>query len=116
MRHHNANRKFGRERGQRIALIRSLARSLVLHGKIRTTTAKAKELRPFVEKLVTRAKDSSVVSRRLLKSRTGSAAVASKLITDIAPKYKERRGGYTRILKIGTFRKDGSTESVIEFV
>ncbi|HEY4499021.1 MAG TPA: 50S ribosomal protein L17 [Candidatus Paceibacterota bacterium] len=116
MRHHNANRKFGREKGQRLALMRSLARSLIVHGKITTTTAKAKELRSFVEKLVTRAKISTLASRRLLQARTGSSAIATKLVTEIGPKYKDRRGGYIRIAKVAGMRKDGSEESVIEFV
>ena len=116
MRHHNTNRKFGLERGQRKALLRSLVRSLVLHGKIQTTSEKAKELRPIVEKLVTRAKSASIPARRLLQSKTGSAYVADKLIVDIAPKYKSRSGGYTRIVKLGTTRNDGSARAIIEFV
>lgn len=116
MRHHNANRKFGRERGQRVALLRSLASSLVLHGKIQTNTIKAKELRPFVEKLVTKAKDPTLANRRLLQANVGNVSVVSHLIKEVAPKYAKRAGGYTRILKLGTKRKDGSTQAIIEFV
>src|SRR3989344_4655499 len=116
MRHHNTNRKFGLEKGPRKALMRSLVRSLVLHGKIQTTSEKAKELRPMVEKLVTRAKSGSLPARRLLQSKTGSASVAAKLIADIGPKYKSRNGGYTRIIKLGTTRNDGSARAIIEFV
>lgn len=116
MRHHNANRKFGRERDQRKALLRTLAVSLIRYGKIRTTVEKAKELRPFVEKLVTRAKEPTLNSRRILRSRIGHPGSASKLITDIAPKYKARQGGYTRILRLPGFKKDGSSVAQIEFV
>ncbi|OHA26310.1 MAG: 50S ribosomal protein L17 [Candidatus Taylorbacteria bacterium RIFCSPHIGHO2_02_FULL_46_13] len=116
MRHHNANRKFGRTRDQRKALMRSLAESLIRDGKIQTTAEKAKELRPFVEKLITRAKIKTLASRRLLVSRLGSATIVARLITEIAPKYADRRGGYTRIAKIGEPRHDASAQAIIEFV
>ncbi len=99
MRHHHKGRTFGRPKNQREALLRSLARSLVIHERISTTEAKAKELRPFVEKLVTRAKDDTVANRRIVSSRTHDADVVKKLFTDIAPRYKTRDGGYTRIVK-----------------
>ncbi len=116
MRHHKANRKFGREKGQRKALIISLARSLVLHGRIKTTEPKAKELRSFVEKMVTRAKNPTVANRRLLHNRSGSAEVTTKLVKDIAPKYLKRNGGYTRIIKMSSHKNDGGKQAVIEFV
>ena len=116
MRHHNKNRKFGRMRDERHALLRSLALSLITRGKITTTEAKAKELRPFVEKLITRGKDSSLASRRLLLSRLHNEAGAKKLITDISPRYQKRSGGYTRITKIPRRQSDASTMAVIEFV
>lgn len=116
MRHHNKNRKFGLERDQRAALMRSLAKSLIDNGKMRTTIAKAKEIRPYVEKLVTRAKSPTLHSRRLLLTRIGSASTVSKLIKDVAPKYEKRFGGYLRIAKIGIPRKDGSAMAIIEFV
>ncbi len=116
MRHHNANRKFGRTRDARKALLRSLARSLVLNGKISTTEAKAKELRPFVEKLVTRAKNPTLATNRLLRARIGSVEAALKLSKEIAPKYQSRPGGYIRIAKTGLRRKDGSVRAIIEFV
>ncbi len=94
MRHGNNNRKFGRMKGQRTALLKSLARSLVLKGKIQTTEAKAKEIRPLVEKLVTRGKSNTLANRRLLIAELGSAAVAQKLIKT-AEGYMERKGGYT---------------------
>lgn len=119
MRHHNANRKFGREAGQRLALLRSLERSLILHEKITTTEAKAKEVRPLIEKLVTRAKHGEVSDRRIISARLGNQDEATKkLVDEIAPRYKDRDGGYTRITKIGnrTGLNDGAAMAVIEFV
>lgn len=115
MRHHNKNRKFGRERKVRVALVRSLARALVVHGGITTTEAKAKEIRPFVEKLVTLSKKSTEASKRLVSARIGVTG-GVKLFTDVAPKYKERNGGYTRITKLGRRPSDGSPMARIEFV
>ncbi|MFH1402223.1 MAG: 50S ribosomal protein L17 [Patescibacteria group bacterium] len=118
MRHHNTNRKFGRVKKQREALLRSLAVSLIDKGKIKTTEAKAKELRPFVEKLITRGKKDSIFSRRLLLAKLGdgNVKVVKKLIEELAVGYKERMGGYTRITKL-TFREgDGSPMAQIEFV
>ncbi len=116
MRHHNVVRKFGRETGQRKALMRSLAESLVIHGKIVTTEAKAKSLRPFMEKLVTRGRSDTLASRRLLISRLGSTTIVKKMIDEISKKYKDRKGGYTRITKLGQRLGDGSPMALIEFV
>lgn len=115
MRHHNKNRKLGRVRKQRKALLESLARSLVLHQKIKTTEPKAKELRPYVEKLVTMGKKATVASRRNLGEKLGSGA-AKTLVDTISKKYKERNGGYTRIVKVKNRVSDGSKMAVIEFV
>ena len=117
MRHHNKNKKFGRVRKQRTALLRSLARSLILKGSIKTTEAKAKALRPFVEKLITKSKESTLASRRLVVSRLGGSKVATtKLFDTLAPKYSKRAGGYTRITKLGVRASDSAKEAVIEFV
>jgi len=116
MRHHNANRKFGRTRDQRAALLKSLALALVTHEKIETTEAKAKELRPFIEKMVTRALKGDQAAQRLLVARLGSPSGAKKLIDEIAPRYKERSGGYTRVTKIGSRASDASRMAIIEFV
>jgi len=116
MRHHDNIRKFGRERGQRNALLKSLALSLVVHKKITTTEAKAKELRPFVEKLVTRAKVKTLASRRLLASRLGVGKGVKELVDTLAPKYEKRAGGYTRIVKLPRRLSDGSPMAVIEFI
>ena len=116
MRHHSNIRKFGREKNQRHALLRSLARNLIRDEKIRTTTAKAKELRPYVEKLVTKAKNDTVASRRLVTSRIQGAAEVKKLFGTVAPKYASRNGGYTRIVKLPNRDFDGSPMAIIEFV
>jgi large subunit ribosomal protein L17 len=117
MRHHNANRKFGRERKGRTALLNSLACNLIIRGKIKTTLPKAKELRPFIEKLVTRAKTKNLSSQRLLVSKLGGRGPeAKKLIEVIAPKYEGRNGGYTRVVKLGSRVADGAPMAIIEFV
>ena len=115
MRHHNANRKFGREKNQRVALMKSLAYSLTLKGKIKTTEPKAKELRPYMEKLVTLGKKQTIASRRMLESRVGVQA-AKKIAGELSKTYKERAGGYTRITKMAPRVTDGSPMAVIEFV
>ena len=99
MRKKKTGRAFSRPRNQRLALMRSLARSLVLEERISTTEAKAKELRPFMEKLVTRSRTDSVANRRLIMSRVPDAEVVTKLFTVIGPRYLERPGGYIRIVK-----------------
>jgi large subunit ribosomal protein L17 len=117
MRHHNANRKFGRSSNQRHALLKGLAASLITHGRILTTEAKAKELRPNVEKLVTKAKNPTLAARRVLLSGFyNNEIVVSKLISDIAPRYAERAGGYTRIVKLAPRKGDASPMAIIEFV
>jgi large subunit ribosomal protein L17 len=90
---------FHRETGQRRALIKSLARSLVLEERISTTEAKAKALRPVIERLVTYAKTGTVASRRLTKAKLGDEEAVKKLFDAIAPRYATRAGGYTRIVK-----------------
>ena len=115
MRHHNSKRKFGLEKNQRKALMRSLAQALVIREKIKTTEAKAKELRPFVEKLVTRSKTNSIVNKRLLNIEVGLEG-SKKLIDVLGPKFKSRAGGYTRITKLPKRVSDGSPMSQIEFV
>ena len=90
---------FGRPSNQRRALMRSLARSLVLEERISTTEAKAKAVRPFVERLVTYAKTNTLASRRLTKSRLGDDEAVKKLFEVVGPRYAERAGGYTRIVK-----------------
>ncbi len=93
------HRSFNRPSNQRRALLRSLARSLIIHESISTTEAKAKELRPYVERLVTYGKTNTLASRRLALAKIGDQAVIKKLFSTIAPRYAERAGGYTRVVK-----------------
>jgi len=117
MKHHKSFRKFGREKNERKAFVRSLMINLIRHGRIETTLARAKEIRPFVEKLVTLAKEDSVARRRLVAARLiNQADETAKLFAEYAPKYKNVAGGYTRILKLPTRISDGAEKAVIEFV
>ena len=116
MRHHVRNRKFGRKTDERRAFIRSLALALIEKGKIRTTEARAKEVRPFIEKLITRGREGTLESRRIVMSRLGGEPGVKKLCDEIAPKYKDRDGGYTRITKLPVRPGDASKMAVIEFV
>ncbi len=116
MRHHGNKRKFGREKNQRNALMSSLARNLIRDSRIQTTTAKAKELRPMIEKLITKAKAPTIASRRLVVSSIHSQVEMKKLFDVIAPKYMDRKGGYTRIIKLPNRDLDNSPMSLIEFV
>jgi large subunit ribosomal protein L17 len=115
MQHGRANRKFGRETKQRSAMIRSLVVSLISKNKIKTTTAKAKSLRPIIEKLVTKSRKNNLATARLLISEIGVVA-ANKLIKEIGPKFAGQPGGYTRISKLPPRISDGSPMSVIEFI
>lgn len=115
MKHAKKGRKFGRERDQRKALMKSLVFNLIKDEKIKTTEAKAKELRPVVEKIVTRAKVDNLANRRILAGRIGQIAT-KKVFNDIAPKYKDRNGGYTRIIKVAPRKSDASRMAIIEFV
>ena len=117
MRHDNNVRKFGRDKNQRAALMKGLVLSLIKHGRIETTEAKAKELRPYVEKLITKANIGTLASRRMVISKLyGRTAEANKLIDTVAPKYKGGTGGYTRITKMPRRLGDASKMAVIEFV
>ncbi len=115
MRHQKKGRKFGRERKVRRALMKSLAVNLIRWGKIKTTEPKAKELRPFIEKFVTKAKEDTLANRRLAISRIGEKS-AKKLFEEISPKYKNRKGGYTRIIKLPPRQGDAAKVAIIEFV
>lgn len=115
MRHHNQNRKFGRVRKVRKALLNSLARSLILHGKIKTTLAKAKEMRAFAEKLISKGKMATLASTRNIVERVGKSA-AKKITDELTKKYADRNGGYTRITKMPARKSDGSKMAVIELI
>lgn len=117
MKHHVNKRTLNRDRRQRTALLRSLARSLVLQEGITTTVAKAKELRPFVERLVTTSKKNTIASRRDVSSRLGGAPEAVKKLHDtLAKRYEKRSGGYTRIVKLGRIGRRVGESARIEFV
>jgi len=117
MRHRVVGKKLNRDKDHRQALLKNLASSLILNGKIETSVIKAKFMKPFVEKLITKAKDGSYNSVRLLRSRIGNEEALRKLISEIAPSFKERNGGYTRIKKLGVIRKgDNSEMAMIELV
>ncbi|MEK7494062.1 MAG: 50S ribosomal protein L17 [Patescibacteria group bacterium] len=115
MKHLNKVRKFHREADQRRALLKALITALITNGKIKTTEAKAKELRPRIEKMVSKAKVKDINTIRLIR-RTLAESVTKKLFDEVAPKYKERAGGYTRIVKLGQRKSDGSKMAQIEFV
>lgn len=116
MQHAKAKRTLGRTRSQRTALLRGLAISLFENGKIVTSTAKAKELQPYAERLITYGKKGTLAARRNAATTLGEPkdTVIKALFDDIAPKYAERSGGYTRIIKMGA--KDGRDQAVIELV
>jgi len=116
MRHHDNKRKFHREKRQRVALMRSLSRSLVLHEKIETTIAKAKELRPYIERLVTTSKKPSLSSRRAAMVKIGDSTAVKKLHDELAKRYSTRNGGYTRIIRLGRVGKRVGEQARIEFV
>ncbi len=114
VRHLKKGRKFGRERNQRRALMKSLASSFFVLGKITTTEAKAKELRPYVEKLITRGKELTLTNRRYIESCLPKMAVSR--VFDRAKKVGSRAGGYTRILKLGARKSDSAQMAIIELV
>lgn len=116
MRHNRKKFTLGRKSAQRKALMRNLAESLVLHGAIRTTEAKAKALRTVIEPVVTKAKKGNLFALRSVRKVLFTDKAVDKMMKDIAPKYAERNGGYTRIIKLGTRQNDGAPVVRIEFV
>lgn len=116
MRHRKAGRSLRRTSEQRLALLRNLATSLIEQGKIETTEAKAKELRPFVEKLITKARTGTLHARRLAVRHVQKRAAADKLFQELGPKYATRKGGYTRIIKVGHRKGDAAEMARIELI
>ena len=116
MRHGKAHRKLGRTTSHRTALFANMAASLIKHEQIVTTLPKAKELRPFVEKLVTLAKRGDLHARRIAISRVRDVDQVGKLFAALGPRYAERNGGYIRVLKAGYRHGDNAAMAVIEFV
>ncbi len=116
MRHGHSGRKLQRKSGHRAALLRNLAAALIKHEQIMTTLPKAKELRPYVEKLVTLAKRGGLSNRRLAISRLGDDVQLKKLFDVLAERYADRDGGYTRVIKAGFRESDAAPMAIIEFV
>jgi large subunit ribosomal protein L17 len=116
MRHRVGHRKLQRTGSHRTAMFRNMAAALIKHEQITTTTAKAKELRPYVEKLITLAKKGGLSNRRLAHGRLLDDAQLVKLFDVIAPRYADRDGGYCRIIKAGIRMSDASPISIIEVV
>ena len=119
MRHQKRGRKFNRTASHRKAMMSNLASALVLHKRIQTTDSKGKELRGFIERLVTYAKKGDLHGRRLIQKRIqgkNAKKIANILIHDIAPTYERRNGGYTRLIKIKNRKNDNAAVSLIEFV
>ena len=115
MRKLNKGRKFSRKIGPRKALFRVMVNNFLIHEKIKTTEAKAKELRTIAEKMITRAKDNNLANSRLL-AKDLTKDVLKKIIKEIAPRYLSRQGGYTRIIKLGPRASDGARIAIIELV
>ena len=116
MRHGISQRKLSRKSGHRKALFRNMSAALIKHEQIVTTLPKAKELRPYVEKLVTLAKRGGLSNRRLAMSKLGDETQLKKLFDELAERYSDREGGYTRIIKAGFRDSDAAQMAVIEFV
>ncbi len=116
MRHQKTKKTLGRKTGSRKALIKNLASSLILYEKIKTTEAKAKMIKPLVEKMVTRAKSDTLHNRREIMKKIPAKNVVRKLFEVLGPKYKKRKGGYLRIVRLGERKGDGAKMVVIEFV
>lgn len=116
MKHKIKVKILSREVGPRKALLKNLAKSLIIHQKIKTTKAKAKALKPFVEKLITISKSPTLSHRRKFKAIFQQEEIIKKMFEVIGPKYKDRPGGYTRIIKIGRRTSDKAEMAVIELV
>ena len=116
MRHRVGGRKLQRTSSHRAALFRNMAAALIKHEQIMTTAPKAKELRPYVEKLITLAKRGGLSNRRLAMSRLGDETQLKKLFDVLAERYGDRDGGYTRVIKAGYRASDAAPISIIEFV
>lgn len=116
MRHQRAGRKFGRDSAHRKAMYANLCVSLIEHGRIRTTEAKAKEVRPIVEQMITLGKRGDLHAHRQAVAFLRSKTAAHQLFTDVAPRFADRPGGYTRILKLGPRQGDAAPMAYLELV
>jgi large subunit ribosomal protein L17 len=116
MRHRHSGRKFNRNSSHRKAMFKNMAASLIQHELIKTTVAKAKELRSVIEPMITAAKEDSVAARRLAFSRLRDKVAVGKLFTTLGPRYKDRPGGYLRIIKCGYRNGDCAPIAIVELV
>ena len=116
MRHQKHTRKLGRTSQHRDALLANLVASLIRHKRVKTTLAKAKAARPLAEKLVTLGKSGTLHARRLAVAKIGQHDMVAKLFTEIAPGFKDRKGGYTRIIKLGPRGSDAAPIALLEWV
>ena len=116
MRHRNAHRKLSRNASHRRALLRNMVTDFLEHGRLMTTLPKAKEIRPLAEKMITLGKRDSLHARRLVQSYVMREAVAKKVFDTVAPKFADRNGGYSRIIKLGNRKGDGADMAIIELL
>lgn len=116
MRHRKTTPTLGRKKGPREAMLKSLAQNIILYEKVKTTEAKAKAVRPMVEKMITTAKVGDLTARRRLMKDLRAEGAVKKALEVLGPRYKERAGGYTRIVKIGPRQGDGAPVVQIELV
>ena len=116
MRHRNTNRKLSRNTSHRRALLRNLVTSFLEHGRLMTTLPKAKEVRPLAEKMITLGKRDNLAARRMVHAYLLKDATAKKVFTTIAPKFADRKGGYSRIIKLGNRKGDGADLAIIELL
>lgn len=116
MRHRNRGTRLGRERGPRRALLRAVARAVLLHGHATTTLAKGKAVRPLVERIITAARPATLAARRRVLTLTGDATLTDHVVRTVAPKYRGRPGGYTRLLKLQTRAGDAAATARLELV
>jgi large subunit ribosomal protein L17 len=116
MRHRNEGRKLSRNTSHRRALLRNLVTSLLEHGRVMTTLPKAKEVRPLAEKMITLGKRDNLAARRMVHSYLLKDATAKKVFDTIAPKFADRKGGYSRIIRLGNRKGDGAATAIIELL
>jgi large subunit ribosomal protein L17 len=117
MRHGNHKYRLSMDRSHRVALMKNLCAEIIDHGKVRTTETKARALKPYIEKLVTLAKEDTLANRRLAYSKLNNADAVKSLFETVAPKFKQRPGGYTRMLKLAEARLgDAAKEAILTFV
>ncbi len=116
MRHRRVGKTLDRKRGPRRALLKNLAEAVILYEHVNTTLAKAKAVRPLVERLITKGRVKTLVARRELMRTLSMESSVNKILEELGPRYAERRGGYTRIIKLGARKGDGSEVAQIQLV